>query len=946
MLDGTICYSNVQFASLIQIPLEKLIGHKLKDFILTEDLERFQTILDRGFQGKCKCEVSIKSVDGTIIPIIIKNNTKNDFKGVYIVNTDLSEETYYEKLQTQHDNLLNVNQALKKSIKEHRKTEELLLKSEEMFSKVFHANPAPIALTDEYSRFIDVNDSFLRLTGYSKDELIGHTSLELNIIIPEEGKQDLNKLQEKDSIQYEELEITTKSGEKRIVVINYELIKFQDNKINFILFIYDITERKQAELMGEQLLHELQDSQRLLQADLDVMGRLHKLSALFLHEDNIETLFEEIVDTAIAICGSDFGSIQLLDPESFNLKIVASRGLPKPWLDYWNQVSEGQGSCGTALNLGERVIVEDVTKSSIFVDSPALDIQLNAGVRAVISTPIISRSGNLLGMFSTHYKTPHHADSRELQFLDLLTHQTADIIDKAQYEEELTDNIQNLEEIVDERTHELFLAYQYNRNMFEITLDPLVTIDPNGKIMDANKATEITTGLSRKELTGTDFSGYFSEPENAIKGYKQVFRDGIVRDYPLEIRHVNGSITPVLYNASVYKDEYGEVIGVFAAARDITELKKAENQLKKSNIYNRKLIETSLDPLVTIGPDGKITDVNVATEKVTGFPREKLIGTDFSEYFSEPVKAKIGYKQVFRDGMVRDYPLEIRHVDGSITPVLYNASVYRDEFGEVIGVFAAARDISERRNAEEELKEYWENLEEEVRLRTEELAKSNADLKQFAYVASHDLREPLRMISSFLQLLERRYGDQLDEDAYEFINFAVDGAKRLDLMIMDLLEYSRVANKEIEFSKVDFEEVIQQTILNLEILIKENNAQITYDSLPIIWGDEYQMVILLQNLIANAIKYRQEEPPKIHISTEKRGDKFVFSVKDNGIGIDSQHLERIFTIFQRLHTHDKYEGTGIGLSIAQRVVHQHNGEMWVESEPEKGSTFYFTLPAN
>jgi PAS domain S-box-containing protein len=822
MLDGTICYSNVQFASLIQIPLEKLIGHKLKDFILTEDLERFQTILDRGFQGKCKCEVSIKSVDGTIIPIIIKNNTKNDFKGVYIVNTDLSEETYYEKLQTQHDNLLNVNQALKKSIKEHRKTEELLLKSEEMFSKVFHANPAPIALTDEYSRFIDVNDSFLRLTGYSKDELIGHTSLELNIIIPEEGKQDLNKLQEKDSIQYEELEITTKSGEKRIVVINYELIKFQDNKINFILFIYDITERKQAELMGEQLLHELQDSQRLLQADLDVMGRLHKLSALFLHEDNIETLFEEIVDTAIAICGSDFGSIQLLDPESFNLKIVASRGLPKPWLDYWNQVSEGQGSCGTALNLGERVIVEDVTKSSIFVDSPALDIQLNAGVRAVISTPIISRSGNLLGMFSTHYKTPHHADSRELQFLDLLTHQTADIIDKAQYEEELTDNIQNLEEIVDERTHELFLAYQYNRNMFEITLDPLVTIDPNGKIMDANKATEITTGLSRKELTGTDFSGYFSEPENAIKGYKQVFRDGIVRDYPLEIRHVNGSITPVLYNASVYKDEYGEVIGVFAAARDITELKKAE----------------------------------------------------------------------------------------------------------------------------EELKEYWENLEEEVRLRTEELAKSNADLKQFAYVASHDLREPLRMISSFLQLLERRYGDQLDEDAYEFINFAVDGAKRLDLMIMDLLEYSRVANKEIEFSKVDFEEVIQQTILNLEILIKENNAQITYDSLPIIWGDEYQMVILLQNLIANAIKYRQEEPPKIHISTEKRGDKFVFSVKDNGIGIDSQHLERIFTIFQRLHTHDKYEGTGIGLSIAQRVVHQHNGEMWVESEPEKGSTFYFTLPAN
>jgi PAS domain S-box-containing protein len=366
--------------------------------------------------------------------------------------------------------------------------------------------------------------------------------------------------------------------------------------------------------------------------------------------------------------------------------------------------------------------------------------------------------------------------------------------------------------------------------------------------------------------------------------------------------------------------------------------------LSLANQYNRNLIETSLDPLVTIGPKGKITDVNRATEKVTGYSREELIGTDFVEYFTIPEEAKTGYQQVFREGTVRNYPLEIKHKNGSLTPVLYNASVYKDESGEVIGVFAAARDITERKKAEDAFRVYWESLEEQVEQRTEELAKSNADLKQFAYVASHDLREPLRMISSFLQLLERRYQDQLDQDANEFIGYAVDGAKRLDKMIMDLLEYSRVANKEIQFTDVDLEKVIDQIKSNLNVLIRENNAQITYDSLPIIQSDENQMVILLQNLISNAIKYRRAGKPQIHISAEKEANQYVFSVKDNGIGIDPKHLERIFTIFQRLHNHTEYEGTGIGLSITQRIVHQHGGEIWAESQPGKGSTFYFTIP--
>ena len=384
----------------------------------------------------------------------------------------------------------------------------------------------------------------------------------------------------------------------------------------------------------------------------------------------------------------------------------------------------------------------------------------------------------------------------------------------------------------------LKLSNIYNRSLIEANLDPLLTIDPNGKITDVNSSTEIITGLNRDDLIGTDFSGYFTEPHKARAGYQKVFRKGILHDYELEIKHKNGHITPVLYNASVYRDDNDEIIGVFAAARDITERKKAEKELEFASKYNRSLIEASVDPLVTIGPDGKITDVNNSTESVTGYSREDLIDTDFSDYFTKPEKAREGYQQVYKNGTVMDYPLEIKHKNGHITPVLYNASVYRDDNDEVIGVFAAARDITELKKAEYKLKEYQDTLEEKVKKRTEELAKSNKELEQFAYITSHDLREPLRMITSFLQLLERRYTDQLDQDAKEFIGFAVDGAKRLDNMTNDLLSYSRITTKKEEINNVNFEKVLEEALINLKVPIEENNAVITHDPLPTIKGNE------------------------------------------------------------------------------------------------------------
>ena len=252
---------------------------------------------------------------------------------------------------------------------------------------------------------------------------------------------------------------------------------------------------------------------------------------------------------------------------------------------------------------------------------------------------------------------------------------------------------------------ELQKASIYTRSLIEASLDPLVTISPGGKITDVNEAAIKVTGVGRDQLIGTDFSNFFTEPDMARAGYLQVFEKGFVTDYPLTIKHTSGRLTHVLYNASVYRDVEGNILGVFAAARDVTERKRMEEELRAASLYTRSLIEASLDPLVTISPAGKITDVNKATELITGFAADHLIGSDFSDYFTEPEKAREGYQKVISRGFVRDYPLTIRHTSGRLTDVLYNAAVYTTESGKLQGVFAAARDITERKQAEANLRD-------------------------------------------------------------------------------------------------------------------------------------------------------------------------------------------------------------------------------------------------
>ena len=252
--------------------------------------------------------------------------------------------------------------------------------------------------------------------------------------------------------------------------------------------------------------------------------------------------------------------------------------------------------------------------------------------------------------------------------------------------------------------------------------------------------------------------------------------------------------------------------------------------------------------------------------------------------------------------------------------------------------------VAELQRAESELKGLNEDLEKRVLDRTLELRRSNEDLEQFAYVASHDLQEPLRMITNYLQLLRQRYKDKLDAGADDFIGFALDGSKRMHQLIHDLLTYSRVGTHGKEFVPTDCAQALANALANLRVAIEESRAEITHDPLPTVKGDEVQLMQLFQNLIGNAVKFRGEAVPKIHLGVQRSGAEWEFSVRDNGIGIAPEDFQRIFVVFQRLHSREKYPGTGIGLSVCKKIVERHGGRIWVESKPGQGTTFHFTLP--
>ena len=371
---------------------------------------------------------------------------------------------------------------------------------------------------------------------------------------------------------------------------------------------------------------------------------------------------------------------------------------------------------------------------------------------------------------------------------------------------------------------------------------------------------------------------------------------------------------------------------------EISERRWVEEALRESEEKYRTILENIEDGYYESDLVGNLSFFNDSICRIWQYSKEELVGLNNRQYMDQENarKAFQAYNKVYRTGepgKLCDY--EIIRKDGTRRCIETSVSLRKDSSGKPIGFRGIIRDVTERKRAEEAL-----------RVKTEELARSNRDLEQFAYVASHDLQEPLRMVTSYVQLLAQRYNGKLDSDADEFISFAMDGACRMRKLINDLLTYSRVKTQGKALEPTDCETALNQSLDNLKVAIEENGALVTHDSLPTVMADNPQLVELFQNLIGNAIKFRGSESPSIHVSAGRNGNGWIFSVRDNGIGIAPEYSKRIFIIFQRLHSREKYAGTGIGLAICQKIVERHGGRIWVESEVGKGATFYFTLPAS
>lgn len=399
------------------------------------------------------------------------------------------------------------------------------------------------------------------------------------------------------------------------------------------------------------------------------------------------------------------------------------------------------------------------------------------------------------------------------------------------------------------------------------------------------------------------------------------------------VRHISVEGLPAL-------DSQGTAIGFDGTIMDITERIRAEELLTYERDKARMYLDSAGMIVVALDRHGKVTLVNKRGETLLGRPAAEIIGKNWFEEFI-PVKHRATLRDKFDcilagsqwQGLPEETPVLTK--TGEELLISWDESLIRGGRDHTSGVLLSGVDITLQKRAELLLREY-----------ADELARSNHELEQFAYIASHDLQEPLRMVASYTELLGRRYGDKLDRDAKEFIDYAIEGAKRMQSLILDLLAYSRVRTQSVPITPTPLLKTLEGAIFNLKFTIEESGAVITHDKLPTLSVNASQISQLFQNLLGNAIKFRSKETPHVHIHAEQEGGHWHFSVTDNGIGIDPKYKDRIFIIFQRLHARKDYPGTGIGLAICKKIVERHGGHIWVESEQGKGATFHFTLSSN
>jgi PAS domain S-box-containing protein len=824
-----------------------------------------------------------------------------------------------------YDNLFAV---LRVDMTKQKKFEKELKKSESRFRSLYENSFDAIFLTIPDGTILAANPAAEKMFLMSEEEIIkaGRDGL----LIPDENLKQAIKERLKTGGFRSELTFKRNNGSIFSGEVTSNTFTDADGIVKTSMIIRDITERKKAE---ESFRKEVKREHFLL----DLYKKAPKLAD--------KELYNCVLNQAVSLTDSSIGFFHIISDDQKTIILntwnnEALRTCKIPFKTHYP--IEQAGNWTDCINAKGTVVYNDFKHSPNKKGFPKGHVP----VKRFISIPVFD-GDKVKFIFGVGNKIEEYDDHDVIQ-IQSVANELYRIIKQRHWEQALKEAKDNLEKKVEERTQELEKAYDtlkeseekfrelFNQATDMITLSEVQDNLP-GHFIEVNDVSIKQLGYNKEEFLNKTPLDLFA-PDNYDEIPKIITELQKNGHATFEANNLakDGRQIPMEVNVHIFK--LGEKEVALSIGRDITERKKAEEALRESELKFRKLFNQATDmlSLAELNDEGTINkyiEVNKAACERLGYTKYELLNMSPLDIYSDSSTLFKMISEMFEKGFSIAENVQIAK-NGTQIPVELNTTLFK--LGRKNIVISISRDITKRKKREQQLNEIINELE-----------RSNDELQSFAYITSHDLQEPLRTIASFAQLIKRRYKGKLDSDADEFIDFMVDSAYRMKEMIQGLLDYSRVGTKGGEFKEFQAKIALNYALNNLGTAIGENNAEITSDSLPVIFADEDQIIRVFQNLIGNGIKFRKEGiQPKIHISAKREDNEYVFSVSDNGIGLEEQYSDKIFEVFKRLHSIGEYQGTGIGLAIVKRIIDRHGGRIWIESELGKGSTFYFTIPIN
>lgn len=857
-----------------------------------------------------------------------------------------------ERVKERTAELARANEELKEALTEIRKAEQNL-------ADFFENAPIGLHWVGPDGTILRANKAELELLDYPAEEYIGRNISEFHAE-RSEIEDMLCRLKSKETLHNYEATLRAKDGSLRNVLISSNVLWEKGKFIHTRCFTRDVTEKKRQE--------------RELRENLEIMEAINQVGRTLSAELNLEKLVQAVTDAGTKICGAQFGAFfyNVVNAEGQSYTLYTISGVPREKFSTFPMPRNTKVFAPTFEGTGV-VRSADIKKDPRYgKNEPYKGMpEGHLPVTSYLAVPVKSRSGEVLGgLFFGHSKENVFTENHE-RILSGLAAQAAVAMDNAKLFEALMKQEERFRELANAMPQIVWTARgdghtdYYNDRWYEFT--------------------GFKRGVSGDESWVPVL--HPDDLERTQKNWKTAVETG--QSYQNEYRfrdHKTGKYRWFLGRALPVKDKNGKVLRWFGTSTDIHDQKITQQRLQLQYKLSQTFIESSKGEEAVQYTLKLICEhlnlhtagcwlVDEKSDKLRFFtawnsPSLKYASEEFLKITREfPFTKGVGIPgMIWEKGepmWLPDIPPTHRprgiaaqqaklhsafgfpiKLGGRILAVTEFFSLEAQTPDEEVLIFMKAigdqiGSFLEKKRIEEEVLRSKESLERS----NKELERSNRELEQFAYVASHDLQEPLRMVTAYTQLLEARYKNKLDDEANQFIHFATEGALRSQSLINDLLEYSRVRSQEKTFAPVDTEEAVNTAISNLAINVQETGAEIVCGELPEVMGEKTKLVQLFQNLLSNALKFRRAAKPRVEIRAKQESGSWIFSIKDNGIGIDSKYHDRIFVIFQRLHTRKEYAGTGIGLAICKKIVEQHRGRIWVESEPGSGTTFYFSLPA-